>query len=108
MSKVALFIVTEQANDVEVIEALAQADVTAYTKMKGTGTGVWQTLSRWVDPEKLIIMAVIDETHVQAATEALKTTGRLSEPGVGVCFLLPVLGAFGTGIPEEQMAGILS
>ncbi len=99
---VLLVVIIEKSFDIEVSEALDQSGIKAFTRLEGTGTGVWQKLDRWVDPEKLIFLCVVKRDVVPTAMANLEDTARLKTPGVGIAFTLPVEVASGIGIPESE------
>ncbi|GAB5387820.1 MAG: hypothetical protein Alpg2KO_07880 [Alphaproteobacteria bacterium] len=96
---VLLVVIIEKSFDLEVSEAFEQAGVKAFTRLEGTGSGVWQQLDRWVDPEKLIYLTVLERDQLATAFRYLKTTAQLEKPGVGIAFTLPVFEGIGVGIP---------
>ncbi len=94
-----LVIIVEKAQDFTVLDALDKAGISAVTFLTGTGAGVWHTLSREVDPEKTIIMSVVDRAAAPEALKALETHGGLGQPGRGIAFSVPVDQGIGVGLP---------
>ena len=85
MNNTLLVVIVERDNEHTVFEALQKAGIRIFTRLQGTGTGVWQSVGRAVDPEKAVLMCVIPETRREAALDALRTYAKLDDdPGRGV------------------------
>ncbi len=102
MKNTLMMIVVERDHEFDVFEALEKVGVKAFTRLQGTGTGVWQMSSREVDPKKAILLTVIPESKREEVFAALKANAKLDEPGRGVAFSLPVEIGLGVGIPLGQ------
>ncbi|HAU29517.1 MAG TPA: hypothetical protein DCW68_05330 [Rhodospirillaceae bacterium] len=99
MNNTLMMIVVERDHEFDVFEALEKVGVKAFTRLQGTGTGVWQMSSREVDPKKAILLTVIPEEKREEVFAALKSNAKLDEPGRGIAFSLPVEIGLGVGIP---------
>lgn len=99
MKNTLMMIVVERDHEFDVFEALEKVGVKAFTRLQGTGTGVWQMSSREVDPKKAILLTVIPEDKREEVFATLKSNAKLDEPGRGIAFSLPVEIGLGVGIP---------
>jgi len=105
MTHALLVTIVEKDFFLDVCEALEAAGITAFTCLHGTGTGVWQKVDRWVNPEKIVFLSVISPTQRDAAYDSLKQRVSLDLPGRGIAFTLPVEGGIGVGLPVPGKSG---
>lgn len=101
MSQALLVVIVEKDFFLDVCEALEAAGVTAFTCLHGTGTGVWQQVERWVNPEKIVFLSVIDSDKREPVYDSLRQRVSLDQPGRGVAFSLPVDSGIGVGLPTK-------
>ncbi len=85
-----LIIIVETDVDYQTLEALSEAGIAAVTYVQGTGSGIWQAVRRPVDPNKTIVLAVIDADQQERAMDALRHHVGIDEPGRGIAFTLPI------------------
>lgn len=85
-----IVIVVEQSYDEEVAAALEYAGIMAWTRTDGTGTGVWQELDRWVDPQKYIYNCIIESDMEDRVMAALMERAGFDRPGVGIAYSMPL------------------
>jgi hypothetical protein len=95
-----LTVIVEQSYDDEVAAAFDMAGIGAWTRFEGTGTGVWETLDRWVDPQKYIYQTVITAEQEDRAFSALLSKAGLDRPGVGIAFTHELRRTAGVGVPR--------
>ena len=102
MAQSLLVVIVEKDFFLDVCEALEAADITAFTCLHGTGTGVWQKVDRWVNPEKIVFLSVVDSTQLKPAYDSLKKRVSIDLPGRGIAFTLPVESGIGVGLPLAE------
>lgn len=84
----------------EVIEASRQAGAEGGTIMSGRGSGIHETGSLFsinIEPEKEIILTLVDRSVTDKVLDSIMDRTDLSEPGKGIAFVLQV----------EDVAGIV-
>ncbi|MBV6633934.1 MAG: hypothetical protein KI792_12990 [Alphaproteobacteria bacterium] len=101
MAQSLLVVIVEKDFFLDVCEALEASSITAFTCLHGTGTGIWQQVDRWVNPEKIVFMSVINKSQQEAAYDSLRKRVSLDMPGRGIAFSMPVESGIGVGIPAD-------
>lgn len=94
-----LVVIVEQDHEIQALEALEKLEIRAFTRLTGGGSGVWQAVSRPVDPEKAVLLSVIATHKIESALRSLNDEGGLGEPGRGIAFVTPVIAGIGAGLP---------
>jgi nitrogen regulatory protein PII len=90
-----------------VVGAAIKAGAPAATVMFGRGQGMRERLGPLgvaIQPEKEIILAVLEEWLTEQVLRAMVTEGKLDQAGVGFVFQVSVEKALGFVEPHEQMA----
>lgn len=83
----------------KVVEASRRAGASGGTIMFGRGTGIHERLKLFgitIEPEKEIVLTLIDQEHTDPVLEAIIQEVELNKPGKGIAFVLKV----------EKVAGI--
>lgn len=88
-----------------VVQAAKKAGATGATIIAASGTGLHEAktffgLSLEIRTE--IILFLVEETTVDPVLSAIHASGRFSEPGTGIAFVLPVEKSIGM---ESQLSG---
>lgn len=89
-----------------VVGAAIRAGAPAATVVFGRGQGIRERLGPLgiaIQPEKEVIMIVLEEWLADQVLEAMVQAGQLDKPGVGFAFVLPVDRA--VGFIEAEEAG---
>lgn len=89
----------------EVIEASRQAGAEGGTIMSGRGSGIHETGSLFsinIEPEKEIILTLVDKKVTDKVLESIMDRTDLSEPGNGIAFVLQVEDV--AGIAHEEVS----
>ena len=102
MSQSLIVVIVEKDFFLDVCEALEAANIKAFTCLHGTGTGVWQKVDRWVNPERIVFLSVIDSSQREPAYESLRKRVSLDLPGRGIAFTMPVESGIGVGLPTGK------
>jgi nitrogen regulatory protein PII len=77
----------------EVVEASKKAGAEGGTIINGRGTGIHENakiLGIPIEPEKEIVLTIIDRTKVSEVLEAVRKAVDLNKPGKGVAFILEI------------------
>ncbi len=88
------------------VGAAMRVGAQAATVIFGRGLGVRERLGLLglaVQPEKEVILIVVDEVYVDRVLAAMVRAGNLDQPGVGFVFVVPVDRAVGL-LEAEEMA----
>lgn len=97
-----LVVIVEKDREQDIFEALHDIGIRNFTRLQGTGTGLWQTVDRTVDPEKVFLLSVIQADQAEEAMKALHEKAGLDEDAArGIAFTVPVEMGIGAGIPRE-------
>lgn len=94
-----LVVIIEKSADFQALEALDSVGIKAVTFIDGTGSGVWQTVHREVDPTKTVVFSVMPSEKVPDALDALRDIAEIDKPGRGIAFSIPVDQATGVWVP---------
>jgi nitrogen regulatory protein PII len=90
----------------KVVGAAIKAGAPAATVMHGRGQGIRERLGILglaIQPEKEIILIILEEKLVDQVLKAMVRVGKLDQPGVGFVFVVPVDRALGM-LEAQQMA----
>ncbi|KCZ70757.1 Nitrogen regulatory protein P-II [Candidatus Methanoperedens nitroreducens] len=93
-----IFTIVERGKGETIIKAAHEAGAEGATLFFGRGTGVHEhkkILGIPIEPEKEIVITLIEKEKTDAILEAIVRAGKLDEPGHGRAFVLNV----------EKMAG---
>lgn len=104
-SKMIVGIVQRGKADAPVLAAM-RVGAQGATVLFGRGMGVRERLGLLglaIQPEKEVILIVLDEMYVDRVVTAMVRAGNLDQPGVGFLFVLPVDRAVGL-LEAEQIA----
>jgi nitrogen regulatory protein PII len=88
-----IVVVVEAGRASAIMEAARAAGAEGGTVLHGRGTGIHEHskfLGIPIEPEKEILMILIEHTNTETVLEALMTAGELNEPGKGIAFVLDV------------------
>jgi len=89
----------------DVVDATKRAGATGGTVLHGRGTGIHETAKLFgipIEPEKEIVLTLIDKNKTQAVLEAINETIKLYKPGTGIAFVLEVEKALGINHQFEK------
>ena len=89
----AIFVVVERGLADEVMEAATGAGARGGTVWSARGAGIHETETLFhmlVEPEREIVMIVVERASVEAVTGAIRAKLRIDEPHNGVVFTMPV------------------
>lgn len=93
-----IFTIVERGRGEAIIQATHEAGAEGATLFFGRGTGVHEhkkILGIPIEPEKEIVITLIEKEKTDAVLDAIVKAGRLNEPGHGRAFVINV----------EKMAG---
>jgi nitrogen regulatory protein P-II 1 len=85
--------VVPQGSASRIVEAAKSAGARGGTILRGRGTGVHESgrfLGIPIEPEKELILVLVERLLTTAILEAIVVTGKLAEPGQGIAFVLDV------------------
>jgi nitrogen regulatory protein PII len=85
--------VINKGNAESVVEAARRAGAEGGTILFGRGTGIHEKATLFsipIEPEKELILTLIDRTRTEAVLQAIRQETGLDEPGKGIAFVLPV------------------
>jgi len=85
--------IVEQGNAEDVIECAKKGGAEGGTILTGRGAGIHDTskiLGILIEPEKEVILTLIDKEKTDAVLEAIVTGMKLEEPGRGIAFVVDV------------------
>ncbi len=88
-----IVVVVETGRASALMEAARAAGAEGGTIFHGRGTGIHEHnkfLGIPIEPEKEILMILIEKTRTETVLEALVGAGKLNEPGKGMAFVLDV------------------
>jgi len=77
----------------EVVEAAKKAGAEGGTIIDGRGTGIHENAKLFgipIEPEKEIVLTLIDRTKTEKVLEAISNAAELEKPGKGIAFVLEV------------------
>jgi len=89
------------------VSAAIQAGAPAATVFYGRGQGIRERLGLLglaIQPEKEIIIIIVEEKLIDQVLEAMVKAGKLDQPGVGFVFVVPVDRALGMLEAQELIA----
>lgn len=100
----ALFIIVNAGHATSVIDVVREVGVKGATILNARGDGARHALFLGItlDPEKEIILTIVDAETAANAMAAIKEKAGIESPAHSVCFSLPVektIG-FGASVPE--------
>ncbi len=90
---VLIIVVVERGKTDPIVEAARKHGAGGATILFARGTGTQEHLSLFginADSMKEVVMILAQETHVYQMVGAMTTAGRLTEPGTGILFTVPV------------------
>lgn len=88
-----IFLVVSQGHADDAVEKAREAGASGGTIIHGKGFGVHDASVLFgvpIDPEKEIVLFLVRHSSCDKIVRALVEHGRLSEPGKGICLVLPV------------------
>lgn len=74
----------------EIVEASRKAGAEGGTIIYGRGTGIHERknfLGLVIEPEKEIVLTVINKTKTKQVLDAIVKAGKLEQPGTGIAFV---------------------
>lgn len=89
----------------DVVDAAKEAGATGGTILHGRGTGIHENAKFFgipIEPEKEIVLTLIDKNKTQAVLEAISKTIELDKPGNGIAFVIEVEKAVGINHTENE------
>ncbi|MCF8104124.1 MAG: P-II family nitrogen regulator [Desulfohalobiaceae bacterium] len=89
----------------KVVQAAKKAGATGATIIAASGTGLHEAKTFFglsLDIRTDVILILAEETKVDPLLTAIRESGRFSEPGTGIAFVLPVEKTVGL---ESQLSG---
>ncbi|CAG0980972.1 MAG: P-II family nitrogen regulator [Candidatus Methanoperedens sp.] len=95
-----IFTIVERGKSETIIKATHEAGAEGATVFFGRGTGIHEhrkILGIPIEPEKEIVIILIEKEKTDAILEAIVSAGKLNEPGKGRAFVISVdkmVGAF--------------
>jgi nitrogen regulatory protein PII len=92
----------------DIVSVAIRSGAPAATVFYGRGRGIRERLGLLglaIQPEKEVIMIVVEEWLVDRVAEGMVKAGNLDQPGVGFMFVVPVDRAVGMLEAEESAAG---
>lgn len=75
----------------KLVPAAKKAGAEGCTVIYGRGTGIHEMKKIWglaIDPEKEVILTLIEEKNIDAVLSSIMETGRLNKPGTGIAFVV--------------------
>lgn len=107
-----LFIVVPQGHVDDLVEKARTAGAVGGTILHGKGFGVHDASLLFgiqIEPEKEVLLLLVRQAVCEKIVRTLVEKGRLSEPGRGVCFVLPVERVTGLSrrLPQPDESGSL-
>lgn len=107
-----LTVVVPQGHADDLVEKAREAGAVGGTILHGKGFGVHDASLLFgipIDPEKEVILFLVRQTVCEKIVRALVEKGRLSEPGRGICLVLPVTRVTGLWhkLPQADERGSL-
>ncbi|MBE0516173.1 MAG: P-II family nitrogen regulator [Methanophagales archaeon] len=88
-----IVVVVETGRASAIMEAARAAGAEGGTILHGRGVGIHEHSKFFgipIEPEKEILMILIEKTHTEVVLEAVVMAGELNEPGKGIAFVLDV------------------
>lgn len=85
--------ITTRGTGTDVVDASRRQGATGGTILSGRGTGSTETrkfLSRFIEPEKEIVITLVEHDKAEAVMVGIQEALHLEEPGKGLVFSLPV------------------
>ncbi|MCO5069246.1 MAG: P-II family nitrogen regulator [Kiritimatiellae bacterium] len=89
----------------DLVKAAIRAGAPAATVWHGRGQGIRERLGLLglaIQPEKEVVLTVVEEWLLDAVVAAMVKEGKLDQPGIGIIFVLPVERAVGMVATAEQ------
>ena len=89
----------------QVVEASKKAGAEGGTILQGRGTGIREKaklLNIVIEPEKEVILTLIDRKKTDRVLEAIMKNGQLDKPGKGIAFVMEVDRAVGINHLPDQ------
>ncbi len=75
----------------QIIQASIKAGAKGGTVVFGRGTGIHEQQKIWgipIEPEKEIILTVVSKQQTDTVLQAIKESGELDKPGMGIGFVI--------------------
>ena len=94
----AVFVIVDRGNAEAVIEAAEQAGARGATIINARGAGMHETSKLFamvVEPEKEIVLMIIDKPRTDSITTAIRSSIGLDQPGRGIMFVVDVAETIG-------------
>lgn len=89
----------------DLVKAAIRAGAPAATVWHGRGQGIRERLGLLglaIQPEKEIVLTVLEEWLLDPVVAAMVKEGKLDQPGIGIVFVIPVDKAVGMITAEER------
>lgn len=90
----------------DLVKAAIRAGAPAATVWHGRGQGIRERLGLLglaIQPEKEIVLTVLEEWLLDPVVAAMVKEGKLDQPGIGIVFVIPVEKAVGMVTAEERI-----
>jgi len=97
--------IVEQGNAEDVIECAKKGGAEGGTILTGRGAGIHDTskiLGILIEPEKEVVLTLIEKEKTEAVLEAIVTGMELEKPGKGIAFVIDVAQAAGIAHREDK------
>lgn len=88
-----IFTIVERGLGQDVVDAASTAGSTGATIIDARGSGIHENsrfFSMRIEPEKEIVMIIIEKQKAEGVIEAIKETMKIEEPGKGILFVMDV------------------
>jgi len=75
----------------EIVQAAREKGCKGGTIIPGKGTGIDGQKSFFgilIEPEKEVVLTVIEKEHAKEVMAAIRTAGKLDQPGTGIAFVV--------------------
>lgn len=98
MSTQAIFAIVERGKADAIVEKAKKAGAKGATILYGRGTGESEArkfFNLHIESSKEIIIIISENETLEPIIDAIVTSGRLKEPGVGILFTVPVTNLIG-------------
>lgn len=96
--KSAIFTIVNKGMANYVVDASLEAGARGGTILNARGSGSTQTKHVFdieIDPEKEIVLTIVEKEKVETVVDAIRTTAELEKDGLGILFVVPLDQTFG-------------
>lgn len=93
-----IFVIVDRGNAETVVEAATAAGARGATIINARGSGIHETnriFNVEIEPEKEIVMILVEKAITKAVCESIKVVTQLDEPGRGILFVQNVAETYG-------------